>query len=145
VPDAERSIVSTVRAAVLVPALVVALVGVFFALRPEAPASPPRPAAHAFEVELREAGMTPVEIAVSRGDRVTLRITSDRPAELHVHGYDLTAAVRPGEAVELEFEADITGRFAIEDHLAGAGHSHAGDEHSHDHPNEVGELVVRPR
>jgi heme/copper-type cytochrome/quinol oxidase subunit 2 len=124
----------TVRAAVLIPALALALFGAFFVLHPEVSASLPQPEARTFEVEVREVGMSPPEVAVSRGDRITLRITSDRLAELHVHGYDLTAGVGPGEVVELEFEADITGRFTIEVHPAG--------DHSHE---EAGKLVVRPR
>jgi hypothetical protein len=59
-----------------------------------------------------------------------LQITSDRPIEFHVHGYDLEEEVQPGEPVELMFEATTTGRFPIEDH---------------DTEVELGTLVVQPR
>jgi FtsP/CotA-like multicopper oxidase with cupredoxin domain len=60
--------------------------------------------------------MSPAEISVEEGDQVTLRLTSDRPVEVHLHGYDLEEEVPPDEAVTLSFEADLTGRFEIEDH-----------------------------
>jgi FtsP/CotA-like multicopper oxidase with cupredoxin domain len=43
--------------------------------------------------------MNPDEIDVTEGDRVTLRLTSDAPVELHLHGYDLEAEVSPDEAL----------------------------------------------
>jgi FtsP/CotA-like multicopper oxidase with cupredoxin domain len=33
--------------------------------------------------------MSPSEIEVREGDRVTLRLTSEEPTEVHLHGYDL--------------------------------------------------------
>jgi heme/copper-type cytochrome/quinol oxidase subunit 2 len=74
--------------------------------------------------------MTPNQIVVGEGDRVKLEITSDSPAELHVHGYDLEQEVEPGEPAELTFDATITGRFEIEDH---------------DTETTLGELIVQPR
>ena len=74
--------------------------------------------------------MTPNQIVVGEGDRVKLEITSDSPAELHVHGYDLEQEVEPGETAELAFDATITGRFEVEDH---------------DTETALGELLVQPR
>ena len=74
--------------------------------------------------------MTPAEVSVTEGDRVNLEITSDHPIELHLHGYDLTEEVEPGEPGELSFEATNTGRFAIEDHET---------------ETELGTLLVHPR
>lgn len=53
-------------------------------------------------------------ISVEPAQQVTLRITSDVPEELHVHGYDLTLDLEPGEAGELTFTADIPGVFEVE-------------------------------
>ena len=64
--------------------------------------------------------MYPVEALVDEGDRVNLQITSDRPVEFHLHGYDLTEAVSPGDPAELSFDATIAGSFPIEDHDAEA-------------------------
>jgi hypothetical protein len=50
--------------------------------------------------------------------------------ELHLHGYDVEGEVEPGEKARLHFEADITGRFEIEDHES---------------ESELGVLQVRPR
>ncbi len=57
-------------------------------------------------------------------------MTSEEPVEVHVHGYDLEEEVEPGEPAILAFEADVTGRFEIEDHDTG---------------NQLGTLVVEPR
>jgi heme/copper-type cytochrome/quinol oxidase subunit 2 len=74
--------------------------------------------------------MSPAEVSVTEGEQVNLQITSDRPIEFHLHGYDLTEEVEPGETAELSFEATNTGRFAIEDHNADA---------------EIGAFLVQPR
>jgi hypothetical protein len=47
---------------------------------------------------------------------VTLRLTSEEPLEVHLHGYDLKREVALGKPATLSFEADLTGRFEIEDH-----------------------------
>lgn len=74
--------------------------------------------------------MIPDEIEVEEGDRVTLRLTSEAPVEVHLHGYDLEREVSPGETATLSFEAELTGRFEIEDHETGTG---------------LGVLLVQPR
>jgi heme/copper-type cytochrome/quinol oxidase subunit 2 len=51
---------------------------------------------------------------VALGDEVTLRVSADVADEVHVHGYDLTADVEPGTAVEIRFTADIPGVFEVE-------------------------------
>jgi hypothetical protein len=64
-------------------------------------------------------------IRLKQGDRVRLRITSDRPVNLHLHGYDIEARVEPGKAAEMSFAARAAGRFPLEEHRANArGHSH---------------------
>lgn len=63
--------------------------------------------------------MNPTEITVVQGDEVTLKITSERPVELHLHGYDLEKEIEPDETAELSFETDLTGRFTIEDEQTG--------------------------
>jgi FtsP/CotA-like multicopper oxidase with cupredoxin domain len=108
-------------------ALVVLLVlgGLFVALRPDAPSSRAPDSGDSgaegaqrkvFEVSVEDGGMDPEEIDVTEGDRVTLRLTSDAPLEVHLHGYDLEAEVTPDEPADLSFEANLTGRFEIEDH-----------------------------
>jgi hypothetical protein len=50
---------------------------------------------------------------------VRLTVTSDAADEVHVHGFDLTTALSPGQAAQLEFVADRAGIFEIELHDAG--------------------------
>lgn len=108
---------------------------------PEAPqvqprvASSPAPAPSGpFEVDLVvKAGKLvsgdPV-VKVRQGDEVTLRITSDKADEVHLHGYERHAHITAGSTVTLKIKADRTGRFPFELHK-----SHL----------ELGTLEVYPR
>jgi hypothetical protein len=58
-------------------------------------------------------------VPVGSGDHVTLVVTSDVADEIHLHGYDLTAALSPGTPTELAFDATIPGVFEVELHEAG--------------------------
>ena len=69
-------------------------------------------------------------ISVKAGEQVRLAVTSDAPDEVHVHGYDLTEDVTPGQAARLRFPADLEGVFEVE------------LEESH---VQVAELEVEPR
>ena len=51
------------------------------------PSGVPRERTIAVSIEGGE--MSPAEISVNEGDSVTLRVSSDRPMELHLHGYDV--------------------------------------------------------
>ena len=55
-----------------------------------------------------------VEVPV--GTSVRLSITTDVADEVHVHGYEITRAVTPGQAIQIEFVADQPGVFEIELH-----------------------------
>ncbi len=118
----------TVRLAILALISVLVLGGLFLILRPDQPTA--APGQRSFDLEISEDGMSPDEVSVREGDRVTVNVTSDRPVEIHVHGYDLEQEVEPGETADLSFEADLTGRFPMEDHETEA---------------ELGVLIVEPR
>lgn len=122
------------RTIVVALLVLLALGGLFFALRPDSGRSGADGSGEArtetFDVSIEGGAMNPEEVSVSEGDRVTLRLTSDEPVELHVHGYDLEKEVTPGEPTTLSFEADLTGRFEVEDH---------------DKETALGVLLVRPR
>lgn len=65
---------------------------------------------------------------VTQGDTVVLRWTSDRPMELHLHGYDVEAKVAPGKPAEMKVDARASGRFPVEVHTddkSKGGHGHA--------------------
>lgn len=51
---------------------------------------------------------------VALGEEVTLRVTSDRADEVHVHTYDLHADVGPDAPAEIVFEATIPGVIEVE-------------------------------
>jgi heme/copper-type cytochrome/quinol oxidase subunit 2 len=57
-------------------------------------------------------------VEVPTGTTVRLTVTSDAPDEIHVHGFDLRAALSPGQATQLEFVADRPGIFEVELHDA---------------------------
>ena len=106
------------RTPIVALVVLLALGGLFFALRP-GPAGDPvadAPGERALTLSIKDGAMDPAEIEVREGDRVTLRVTSEKPTEVHLHGYDLETGVSPGEPATLSFEADLPGRFEIEDH-----------------------------
>lgn len=53
---------------------------------------------------------------LKRGDRLALRVTSDRADTLHVHGYDKELALPAGQEAILVLTADRTGLFEVETH-----------------------------
>jgi heme/copper-type cytochrome/quinol oxidase subunit 2 len=114
------------RNLVVVLITLIALLVLFFLLRPESSAPEEEE-----QVALAINGniMTPDEVSVTEGQQVNLQITSNRPIEFHVHGYDLEEEVQPGKPGELSFEAKTPGRFPIEDH---------------DTEAELGTLLVQP-
>lgn len=57
-------------------------------------------------------------VNVTLGEQVRIEVSSDQSYELHLHGYDLSADVTPGEPAVLEFTADLPGRFELEAHNA---------------------------
>jgi FtsP/CotA-like multicopper oxidase with cupredoxin domain len=125
------------RIVVVIVLVVLGLGSLFLALRPnttpsgdptETPADEPQE--RIYDVAIEGGAMSPDEISAEEGDFVTLRLTSERPVEVHLHGYDLEGAVSPGEETELSFQADATGQFEIEDHETEA---------------QLGTLLVQPR
>jgi len=112
---------------VVILAVVLVLAALFFVLRPDTPAGGPKN--RTFDVSIEDGELSPDEISAEEGDTVALRISSDRPMELHVHGYDVEREIEPGRETKLRFEADLTGRFEIEDHET---------------EKELGVLQVRP-
>lgn len=123
------------RTLIVVVLVLFGLVGLYFALRPDPTTSgdatpADEPQERVFDVAIENGAMSPAEVSVEEGDQVTLRLTSDSLVEVHLHGYDLEEEVLPGEETVLSFEAEITGRFEIEDHETEAA---------------LGALLVQPR
>jgi hypothetical protein len=61
-------------------------------------------------------------VRVKEGQAVELRWSSDEAVELHLHGYDVVAKVKPGAPRVMGFTAHATGRYPVTMH----GHSHGG-------------------
>lgn len=57
--------------------------------------------------------------SVDLDEQVVLMIIADRSDEVHVHGYDLTVVLVPGEPAILAFKADKPGVWEVELHEAG--------------------------
>jgi hypothetical protein len=87
-----------------------------------------------FELTLKDGRLPESQrlLRVQQGDEVTLKLTTDRPFTLHLHGYDLEAKLLPRTAVELRFTARATGRFPMEVHATGTERT-------------IGHLEVHPR
>lgn len=64
----------------------------------------------------------PELISVKRGERVDIEFTSDRSAELHLHGYDIALQLKPEHTANLHFTAEHAGRFEYELHGHTSGH-----------------------
>jgi hypothetical protein len=95
------------------------------ATEPSSPAesapAPGTPAGQRIEVTVAggqvsgDTGRVPVAV----GEEVTLVVTSDVADEIHLHGYDLTAAIAPSRPTQLAFAATVPGVFEVELHEAG--------------------------
>ncbi|CAN0344972.1 unnamed protein product [Phaeothamnion confervicola] len=79
-------------------------------------------------------------LKVEKGDALRLRITSDAPGELHLHGYRLEVKLTPGQPAELAFKAYATGRYPFEWH----GAQSAAKTGAHRGP-PLATLEVRPK
>jgi plastocyanin len=53
-------------------------------------------------------------IRVNSGDTVRFVVRADAPEEVHVHGYDISKDVGPGEDATFEFTANLEGIFEAE-------------------------------
>lgn len=84
-------------------------------------------AAHAadkvFEITVKAGVLTthPKPMQVDKGDAVRLRVKSNAPGVIHLHGYRLELAVAADQPAELSFKAHATGRYPLEWHGASEG------------------------
>jgi heme/copper-type cytochrome/quinol oxidase subunit 2 len=71
-----------------------------------------------FSIEIHSEAPTanPQVLAVSQNDKVVIRVSSDKPVQVHLHGYDIESDVVPNVVASLRFTATATGRFPIEIH-----------------------------
>jgi hypothetical protein len=71
-----------------------------------------------FELDIHVEGSTgiPRVLTASQNDQVVVRLHSDKPVQVHLHGYDIESNVVPKVVASLRFTATATGRFPIEIH-----------------------------
>lgn len=126
-PGVWNSIVS--RAAACLLAAVLAGCGGGSDTPPEQSPTPPATeqpgqtadAVETIEISIVDGRVEPAldRVAVDQGETVRIVVSSDVPDEVHLHGYDLEAAVSPDEDAVIEFVADQTGLFELETHEQG--------------------------
>ncbi len=59
---------------------------------------------------------SPQRVDVTKGQSVELTVTSSKPVDVHVHGFDKLAKAEDGKPAVLKFVADQTGTFDVEAH-----------------------------
>jgi hypothetical protein len=81
--------------------------------------APPETKTTTIEIRNGEVAGGVEEIEVEKGERIEFAVESDAPDEIHVHGYELTEEVAPGEPAEFSFPADLEGIYEVEAHDIG--------------------------
>lgn len=79
-----------------------------------ASAPDPEPEVHRLRVRGGEPVGGVTEIGAEKGDTVSLSVSTDAPAHVHVHGYDIVRDAAPDAPARFRFEADVEGIFEIE-------------------------------
>jgi hypothetical protein len=67
-------------------------------------------------IHVAESLKNPPVLSVLQNDRIVIRLTSDKPLHVHLHGYDIERDIAPNVATSLRFTAMAAGRFPIEIH-----------------------------
>lgn len=106
----------------------IVMAGLFIALRPNT--GVPAPQERKINLSVGTVKRDPAELIVREGDRVTIEVSSERPLQFHLHGYDIQREVQPGAPATIAFEATLTGRFQMEDEVT---------------KELLGSLIVEPR
>ncbi len=77
-----------------------------------------------FELAVREGRVVSGDtLRVKQGETILLRWSSDALVDLHLEGYDLEAKISARSAAAMLFVADLPGRFPVERHTKGGGHT----------------------
>ncbi|MFH7596097.1 hypothetical protein WDV06_13470 [Streptomyces racemochromogenes] len=85
---------------------------------PEPPQTPAADRTVTLTVRDGKVSPPPARTELKRGERIALRVTSDRADTLHVHGYDEELALPAGQEATLVLTADRTGLFEVETHAS---------------------------
>ncbi len=69
------------------------------------------------DISARTSELSRESLQVKRGDTVSFNFTADEPGEVHLHGYNLSAAVSPESPGTLTFVAETAGSFGLNFHV----------------------------
>jgi len=108
----------------IVAGALMVLIALFFYLKPQSTpkTSSQSPAAQSnqktFTLEFDEGVLVIGDktLKVDQGTKVTIKATSDKADELHLHGYDKELELEPATQGTMTLTADKAGRFTIELH-----------------------------
>ncbi|HCS29430.1 MAG TPA: hypothetical protein DIW43_18390 [Spongiibacteraceae bacterium] len=101
------------------------LIGLFLLMKPSQPPATPlsnlppsSPPATIVDFTIHDGQLAdgPAILTVAQHAPVTLNFLTNQKDEAHLHGYDLSARLTPGEAATMTFIATNSGRFEIELH-----------------------------
>jgi hypothetical protein len=92
----------------------IVLAGLFFILKPDAQIVENTHKTFSIEIRDKKIVSGTSEWKVTQNDRVTIKIKIDEEEEFHLHGYDRAVDVKPDTETELNFVANLTGRFEFE-------------------------------
>lgn len=101
------------RLSLVIMALLI-LVGAFIILKPNRQAVAARIVETSITVENLKLVKGPSSIVANQGDTVIINITSDKAAEVHLHGYDKKLELKPGFTQSVNFKAITAGNFEYE-------------------------------
>ena len=68
------------------------------------------------DVRSGQASPAPHRVLIPEGSTVQVQVTSDKVAQVHIHGYDLEYDAAPGTPGCVSFVADRAGLFDVEAH-----------------------------
>ncbi len=84
------------------------------------PSPSPSPARMIIDITYRDgATQGPTRFTVTQGERIRIVVRADVSDEVHLHGYDRSADVTPGEAARIDFAANAVGVYEVELESAG--------------------------
>ncbi|HEV2951132.1 MAG TPA: hypothetical protein VGZ51_03420 [Actinomycetota bacterium] len=79
------------------------------------PTQSPEPERTILEVTFRDgAVLGTTRFTVTQGERVRILVRADVTDEVHLHSYDLSADVAPGDPARIDFVANVPGVFECE-------------------------------
>jgi hypothetical protein len=98
---------------------------------------------HTFDVAVRDGKVARAQrvLKVPHQAEVSITWSVDRPLVIHLEGYDVVVAARPGQPETMRFKAFATGRYPVHAHEEDQGEAR---KHAHGH-GALLRLEVHPR